>query len=213
MDGVLCDSEEFICEAACRLFVERYATQVQPDDFIPFVGTGENRYLGGVAEKHGLTLDIEADKARTYEIYLELIQGRLRRLPGAKWFINKCRDHDLKLAVATSADRVKMDGNLIEIGLPPAFFDVCVTGNDVVRKKPFPDIFLAAINRLELLPAQCLVIEDAPNGIQAALAAGSLCLGLTTSFSAQTLRESGAHWTAPNLANVPDEILKMMNAE
>ena len=44
MDGVLCDSEPFICEAACRMFQQIHYTQVQPDDFKPFVGTGEDRF-------------------------------------------------------------------------------------------------------------------------------------------------------------------------
>ena len=95
MDGVLCDSEPFICEAACRMFAERHGVTVRPDDFIPFVGAGENRYLGGVAEKHGVALDLEADKARTYDIYLEIIQGRLQPLPGAPEFIADCRALDV----------------------------------------------------------------------------------------------------------------------
>ena len=118
MDGVLCDSEEFICEAARRMFAELYGTETRPEDFIPFVGAGENRYLGGVAEAHGVEIDIDAAKRRTYEIYLEIIAGRLRPMPGAGEFVAACRQRGLKLAVATSADYVKMVGNLEEIDLP-----------------------------------------------------------------------------------------------
>lgn len=210
MDGVLCDSEPFIYEAACRLFAERYGVEVKPGDFIPFVGTGENRYLGGVAEKYNIQLDIEADKQRTYEIYLQIIQGRLQPLPGVHYFITLCRQHNLRLAVATSADRIKMEGNLREIGLTPDSFDACVTGNDIERKKPHPDIFLQAAARLGLAAGACLVIEDAPNGIEAAKAAGAWCLGLTSSFSAEHLRSAGADWIAPDLAQVPHEVLNLI---
>ena len=207
MDGVLCDSEPFICEAACRMFAELHHLTVSPEDFVPFVGTGENRYLGGVAEKHGVKLDLERDKRRTYQIYLEIIRGRLEPLPGARDFLADCRRRGLKLAVATSADRIKMEGNLAQIGLPPETFDVTVNGLDIERKKPHPDIFLLAARRLGLPAASCLVVEDAPNGIQAGRAAGSRCLGLTTSFDAATLRQAGAEWTAPDLSRVPEEIL------
>jgi len=207
MDGVLCDSEPFICEAACRMFAERYGLQVCPEDFVPFVGAGENRYLGGVAEKCGVSLDIEADKARTYAIYLEIIRGRLAPLPGAREFIADCRRRGLKLAVATSADRVKMDGNLREIGIPAETFDVCLTGSEVTHKKPHPEIFLAAAAKLELPNSACLVVEDAPTGIRAGKAAGSRCLGLTTSFSAEELRSAGADYIASDLAHVGREIL------
>ncbi len=203
MDGVLCDSEPFICEAACRMFAERHGVTVRPEDFLPFVGAGENRYLGGVAEKHGVRLDLEADKARTYEVYLEIIRGRLAPLPGAAEFIGECRRRGLKLAVATSADRVKMEGNLREIGVPASTFDATVNGLDVERKKPSPDIFLLAARRMGLAVADCLVVEDAPNGIRAAKVAGAKCLALTTSFSEETLRAAGADWIAPDLAHVP----------
>ena len=115
VDGVLCDSEPFICEAAMQMFDQRYGTTVQADDFLPFVGQGENRYIGGVAEKYGIKLDIEADKTRTYEIYLEIIRGRLGPLPGVVEFVRDCRKLGMKAAVATSADEMKMLGNISEI--------------------------------------------------------------------------------------------------
>ena len=203
MDGVLCDSEPFICEAACRMFKETYGRKVVPEDFLPFVGMGENRYLGGVAEKNGIRLDIERDKARTYAIYLDIIRGRLQPFPGVHEFIGECRRRGLKLAVATSADRVKLDGNLRELVLPPETFDACVTGSEVERKKPFPDLFLTAAQRIGIDPGHCVVVEDAPNGIQAARAAGARCLGLTTSFAAALLVAAGANWIAPDLAHAP----------
>ena len=213
MDGVLCDSEPFICEAATRMFAERYGMTVQADDFLPFVGAGENRYLGGVAEKYGIALDLEADKRRTYEIYLDIIRGRLEPLGGVREFIADCRRLGMKLAVATSADEVKMQGNLQQIGLPPATFDVCVNGLLVTNKKPHPEIFSMAIHRLGITPAEALVVEDAPNGIVAGKAAGARCLGLTTSFSAEDLRTAGADWIAPDLANVPEEVFSWRTIE
>ena len=207
MDGVLCDSEPFICEAACRMFAERHGLKVRPEDFVPFVGAGENRYLGGVAEKYGVKLDLAADKKLTYDIYLEIIRGRLHPLPGAREFIADCRRRGMKLAVATSADRVKLDGNLAEIGLPPRTFDVCINGLEVERKKPNPQIFLLAAERLGVEGDRCLVVEDAPNGVTAAKAAGSKCLGISTSFCAGDLLAAGADWIAPDLAHVPPEVL------
>ena len=204
MDGVLCDSEPYICEAACRMFSQVHDVEVQPEDFIPFVGTGENRYIGGVAEKYGVALNMPADKNAVYDIYLDLIKGRLDPLPGAVEFVRSCREQGLKRAVATSADRIKMDGNLSQIGIPPEAFDDCVTGSDVERKKPDPEVFLVAAQRLGLPPEACIVVEDATNGVIAAKAAGCGCLGLTTSFTADELRQAGADWIASDLSDVPD---------
>lgn len=204
MDGVLVDSEPFICEAAVKMFAE-HGLVVEPDDFLPFVGAGENRYISGVAEKYGFPIDIERDKARTYEIYGEIVKGRIEPLDGVKDFISKARGKGLKLAIASSADPVKINVNLTEIGLSPETFDTVVSGLDVERKKPNPDIFLAAAKKLGVDAGECLVVEDAVNGVAAAKSAGSRCLGLTTSFSADQLAE--ADWISSTLADAPDEVL------
>jgi beta-phosphoglucomutase len=206
MDGVLCDSEALIAEAACRMFAERHGVQVRPEDFVPFIGTGEDRYLGGVARQYGVSLRMPGDKERVYALYLEVIAGRLRPLPGTDAFIAAARAGGWRLAVATSADRVKMEGNLREIGLPPDTFDACVTGEELEHKKPAPDIFLLAAHRIGVPARDCVVVEDAPNGVRAAKAAGARCLALTTSFSADALRAEGADWVAAGLHEISPDL-------
>ncbi|MGO8702664.1 MAG: HAD family hydrolase [Candidatus Brocadiia bacterium] len=212
MDGVLCDSEPFIYEASRRMFVETYGINPKAEDFFPFVGAGEDRFIGGVAEKYGIRLDAARDKARTYVIYLEIIRGRLKPLPGVGEFVRRCRERRLKIAVASAADAVKVNGNLHQIGLTAETFDAILTGNDVRRKKPDPEIFLAAAARLGLRAENCLVIEDAVNGLRAGKTAGAVCLGITTKFDAATLRAAGADWTAPDLAHAPEEVFAGVEA-
>jgi beta-phosphoglucomutase len=203
MDGVLVDSEPFIKEAARRMFEQVHQTAVLPDDFLPFVGTGEDRFLGGVAEKYGVTLNMPADKTTTYDIYLDIIKGRLHALPGAIDYVAKSRARGLTLAVATSADRRKAEGNLREIGLPQSAFDAIVTGTGVRRKKPDPEIFLLAAARLNLSPAECLVVEDAFNGVTAARAAGCRCLAVATTFPAAALAKLHPDYLAADLSVAP----------
>ncbi|MGD0341206.1 MAG: HAD-IA family hydrolase [Bacteroidales bacterium] len=205
LDGVLADSEPFICQAAIIMFAE-IGVKVVSDDFKPFVGTGENRYIGGVAEKYGLKVDIEKVKARTYSIYREIIHGKLKPLPGSVEFVRKCRETGLKTAVATSTDAVKMEANLMEIGLPASAFNATISGLDVENKKPFPDIYLKAAERIGLKPEECLVVEDAVSGIKAAKLAGCRCLAVTTSFDSSKLAE--ADWICRSLRDVPEEALE-----
>ena len=204
MDGVLVDSEEYICKAAIGMFSE-FGIEAKPEDFLPFIGMGENRYIGGVAEKYNLIADINDIKARTYEIYEQITHGKLRPLPGAIDFVDRCRNSGFKTALATSADRVKMEINLNEIGLSVKSFDATVNGLDVERKKPFPDIYIAAAEKIGLKPEECLVVEDAVSGIKAAKAAGCKCLAVTTSFSKEKLYE--ADWICESLTEVPDDAL------
>jgi HAD superfamily hydrolase (TIGR01509 family) len=204
MDGVLVDSESYICKAAIMMFNE-LGISVLPKDFEPFVGMGENKYIGGVAEKYGISVDIERVKARTYDIYGRIVKGNLLPLPGAQNFIAKCRNKGLKLALATSADRVKMEVNLRETGLSADLFQSIITGLDVEKKKPSPDIYLKAAESLELDPKNCLVVEDAVSGIKAGKAAGCKCLAVRSSVEEVKLKE--ADWICESLLKVPEEAL------
>jgi HAD superfamily hydrolase (TIGR01509 family) len=204
MDGVLVDSEEYICRASIEMF-RGMGINAKPDDFTQFVGMGENRYIGGVAEKYGLKVNINEVKARTYAIYETLVKGKLKALPGALQFIESCRCSGLRLALATSTDKVKMEINLREIGLSQSDFDSVINGLEVERKKPFPDIYLMAAERIGLDPSECLVAEDAVSGVRAAKSAGCKCLALLTSFTAPELSE--ADWICNTLADVPSEAL------
>jgi len=196
MDGVLVDSEEYIFEATRLMFAE-HGVAVKPEDALPFVGTGENRYIAGIGERNGFIVDIERDKARTYQIYAEITPGKLKALPGVHSFIRQCKAAGLKMAVASSADKIKIAINLREIGLTAETFDAIISGEDVERKKPFPDIYLLAAERIGLKPENCIVIEDAVSGITAGKAAGCKCLAVTTSFPAEKMTE--ADWIMESL--------------
>ena len=205
VDGVLVDSEPLINKSSFMMFTE-LGMKVDPADFNQFVGAGENRFIQGVADIYGYQIDVEQAKKRTYDIYLENIRGVLKPLPGVFEFIRTCRDRGKKIALATSADYCKLEGNLREINLPQTTFDAIVTGDDVAEQKPAPDIFRLAARRLGVKPEQCLVIEDAVNGVIAAQAAGARCLALTTTFTEVQLKN--ADYLAPNLAQAPPEVLE-----
>lgn len=206
MDGVIVDSESIIEKAAVLFFKER-GVAVAGSDFHPFIGTGEARYLGGVAEKYGVVLDLEAAKKRLYEIYFEVIPGQLRPIAGVLDFLGECRASGLKLALATSADASKMNANLREIGLSVSTFDFLINGSQLTHKKPHPEVFLRAAEGVGVPPATCLVVEDALNGVQAGKSAGAKVLGLATTFSEEKLLAAGADFTAKDFTRVSREVL------
>ncbi len=189
MDGVLTDSEPLINAAALAMFAEK-GLRAKPEDFLPFVGTGEDRYIGGVAEAYRFPLDLPAAKRRTYEIYLALVPERLKAFPGAQDLVRACHHAGLRIAVASSADAIKINANLRKIGLPPEDWDALVTGEDVKAKKPAPDIFLAAAAKLGMPPAVCVVVEDAVNGVEAAKAAGMRCVAIAQTFAPDRLQQA-----------------------
>jgi HAD superfamily hydrolase (TIGR01509 family) len=191
MDGVLVDSEPIINAAAIRALAE-FGISARPADFEPFVGAGEDRYVGGVAELHGRTYVAEM-KRRTYDWYLKLLPSMGKAFPGARELVELLHHRRVPCAVASSADRVKVEANLTQVlGIALDRFAAIVTGEDVVRRKPYPDIFLEAARRLDIPPPACCVIEDAVHGVEAAKAAGMRCVAVTTSFPAEALVAAGA---------------------
>jgi beta-phosphoglucomutase-like phosphatase (HAD superfamily) len=87
-------------------------------------------------------------------------------------------------------------------------FDANVCGRDFARGKPAPDIFLAAAAELGLPPEQCVVIEDAQSGVQAAKAGGMACIGLARLDDALLLRSAGADWVVTSLDELPVEAME-----
>jgi beta-phosphoglucomutase len=210
MDGVLCDSEPFVAASAIEMLRRTYGVIVAREDFLPFVGAGEDRYIAGGAARHGVTVEIARDKALMYAIYLELISGALEPIAGAREFIAGLRGAGLRLALATSSDRPKLDGNLAAIGIPEDTFDALVSGEHVVNKKPDPEIFLRAVDALGLPAERCLVVEDARNGVIAGRAAGCAVLGIASSQPASALLEVGAMAVAPDFTALPAQVRRAL---
>jgi beta-phosphoglucomutase-like phosphatase (HAD superfamily) len=93
------------------------------------------------------------------------------------------------MAVCSAADLRKVRYNIQAIGVDESIFSALVTGSDVARKKPFPDIYLEGARRIGMDPKDCLVVEDAVSGITAAHAAGMDAVGVPTTFSKEELAE------------------------
>jgi len=189
MDGVLADSEPLINKAAIAMFKEK-GLVVQPEDFLPFVGAGEDRYIGGVAEKYHFELDLPQAKKRTYEIYLDLVPTQLKAFPGVHSLVRTCRQAGLRAAVASGTDRIKVKASLQKIGLAEESWDTVVSGEQVKQNKPAPEIFLYTAHKLGIAPEACVVLEDSVNGVRAAKAAGMRCVAVAHTFPASRLQEA-----------------------
>lgn len=201
MDGVLCDSEALLATAAIQVMGERYGVAMQVSDFAPHIGGGPERYLRGSTAAYGVEIEFPGDMDRVYNRYAELAEGQLLPIKGAKAFWEAARQRGLRTALATSAFPFKVQVNIKAIGLSLDAFAAVVTGADVERRKPHPDIFLAAARHLNVEPAACVVFEDAVNGVQAAKAAGMYCVAITSTFTDTALLAAGADECWPDFEN------------
>ena len=188
MDGVLIDSEELMAKSGI-LALREYGIEPVPADFEPFVGMGEDRYIGGVAEKYGLTYITEM-KDRAYWHFGQHVEEEASVPEGLADILTELKNRGYRMVVCTSADHAKVVHNLRAIGIPADFFDAVITGDMIVHKKPDPEIYLKGAGKAGCAPADCVVVEDAVSGIKAAHAGGMQAIGISSSFPAEYLQEN-----------------------
>ena len=190
MDGVLIESE-FLMRATAIQSLADYGVQARHEDFLEFTGMGEDRFVGGVAEKYGLKYEF-AMKERAYDYYGQRVKAEAHIPEGVKEMLEQLHAKGIVLAVCSAADLRKVRYNIQAIGVDESLFTALVTGSDVARKKPFPDIYLEGARRVGMDPKDCLVVEDAVSGIQAAHAAGMDAVGIPSTFTPEQLQEKAA---------------------
>lgn len=202
MDGVLIDSEWLMRDAAIEALRE-YGVQAKHEDFLEFTGMGEDRFVGGVAEKYGLTYETVM-KERAYDYFGQRVLREASVPQGVRQMLETLHGRGLKLAVCSAADRRKVLYNLSAIGVPETMFAAIVTGSDITRKKPFPDIYLKGAAMVGEQPSECLVVEDAISGIRAGQAAGMDTVGVPTTFSVEELQtQAGPTWVIDAIRDLP----------
>jgi HAD superfamily hydrolase (TIGR01509 family) len=195
VDGVIADTEPVNARVTIRVLKDMFDLNgIRPEDFEAGIGKGAERYVQAGAVVHGLTLTDEQikDAAKLREKYLiEAIQAKpLPVFPGILELINETLQRDdFRPAIATSAS-LELSRAILESAKIPYHKMVYVTGSEIKSKKPDPELFLVAASRMCIHPAHCVVIEDAPSGVQAAKAAGAKCIAVTNSTGADKLREA-----------------------
>ena len=142
---------------------------------------------------------------RKEEIYRELVQASgIHVLPGARELLAALLEAGIPRSIGSSTPRANLDAIFAATGLD-AFFDAIACGDDVTHGKPAPDIFLLAAQRLHLPPADCLVIEDAHVGLEAARRAGMATLSVATTNPLADLQYADA--AVESLASVTLDFL------
>lgn len=122
-------------------------------------------------------------------LYRTMVPEHVRPLPGVVDLIRNLRTQGVKLAVGSSGPRKNVELILRTLEIAPEF-TVVVTGDDIRCGKPDPEVFLKAGSGLGLHPSQCLVIEDAIQGVKAAKAAGMSVIAITSSTPRERLQEA-----------------------
>lgn len=182
-DGLILDTEKpgFF---AWKVIFDRYNQPFALEDWKKAIGTGPSAFDPA---RHLCALVQESlEPSRLHEEQLSIANNLIRTypiLPGVLEFMTEVKAASRKLAIASSSPRSWVIGHLSRLELIP-YFDDILTAEDVRQVKPAPDLYLLALSRLGLTPAEGVVFEDSPNGILAANAAGITCFAVPNEITA-----------------------------
>jgi HAD superfamily hydrolase (TIGR01509 family) len=181
LDGLMVDSAP-LAEWAWNQVLARFGKKVDPETFREILGLRVVESARIVCERLGLPVGPEEALAERERAFLEAVPTRLPTRPGLYALVDELDQRGLVLGLATSGHRRYVELALKTIGLEDRFRAV-VTGDDVKRGKPAPDIFVLAAGRLGVSPANCLALEDSVLGAQSAQAAGMTCVVVPNEWS------------------------------
>ncbi len=191
MDGVIVDTEPLHVDSF-RIFLKRRDIVASENFLFALIGHSveENMreiYRTFLNERES---DLEKDVREREGIYLDLLQrADIAPQPGLEDLVAYCEMKGIALALASSSIREQITTILDKLNARSAnsfnyhqVFTVIVSGEDVARKKPAPDIYLKALEQLDINKSRCLAVEDSPAGIQSAQAAGIKCVAARTEY-------------------------------
>jgi HAD superfamily hydrolase (TIGR01509 family) len=177
-DGLIVDTETLHFDTWTKLY-QRYGVTLQVERWLLDLGThGMTDLVAELEELIGQPVDREAIRLEQREQHVKLVEQEKLR-PGILALLKAGKDAGLPMAVASSSDR-----NWVERWLGHhhirEYFSCVRSRDDVRRVKPDPELFLSAAECLGVAPAECVVLEDSPNGMRAAAAAGIRCIAVPT---------------------------------
>ncbi|MFW9973068.1 MAG: HAD family hydrolase [Candidatus Odinarchaeota archaeon] len=188
MDGVLADTVPIHFKSWVKMAAEigiNFTREMFEDTFGQQSNTIIRKLVGPEIEEY--LIEKWANLKEKY--YREMVRGKLIPVPGVLKIIKRLKSKGFKLAVGSSGPPENVELILSELKIK-TYFDVIITAVDVKKGKPEPDVFLIVAKKLNINPKNCLVIEDAPVGIQAAKRAGMISIALTTTHKKEELLDA-----------------------
>jgi HAD superfamily hydrolase (TIGR01509 family) len=176
LDGVIVDTEQVWDDVRARLTVD-WGGSYTPEAQRAMMGMSSTEWSRFMHDELGLEQSPDTINDEVVRRMLARYREALPLVPGAPEAVRRLHTDGLRLAIASSSNRVLIDAVLDGAGIRP-LFEATVSSEEVPRGKPAPDVYLEAVRRLAVEPARCAAVEDSASGIRAAHAAGLRVLAL-----------------------------------
>lgn len=185
MDGVIIDSEPIHSRVKMDT-IHHFGLTFDEKDLVHYMGrTSRAMFEDVLRREHRTDLDIDAVTRYKHDHYFEVLEhGAIEPVAGSVELIHTLHAAGIPLGLATSSNRRVIRAVIDRFGLAACFQSV-ISGGDLPASKPDPAIYLQTAANLGIEPAQCVVLEDAENGVLAAKRAGMVCIGYQNPNSGQ----------------------------
>ena len=210
-NGVIINDERIHLKAY-REILQAEGVELTDEDYFASLGMDDLAFTRAAFARASRTVDDETARAiidREHAMHRSLIEKEVPLAPGVVTFIKEAA-RELQLGIVSMAELSEITHVLDPLNLVPSF-SVIVSAEPGLNHKPAPDCYLRALDslndkrrgdrQLPLLARECLVIEDAPPGVEAGRAAGMRTLAVTNTVAGSPLRAAGADVVTPNLAD------------
>lgn len=210
-NGVIIDDERLHLRAY-REVLQDYSVELTDDDYFKCLGMDDVAFTRAAFARAGREVDDETTRAiidREHEMHRSIIEAEVPFAPGVITFIKEAA-REFQLGIVSMAEMAELEHVLGPPNLRQ-HFSIIVSAEPGLNHKPAPDCYRRALEKLNakrrndrqlpLLPNECLAIEDAPPGIEAARAAGMKTLAVTNTVSEALLRAAGADVVTRSLAD------------
>lgn len=176
MDGVIVDSEPIHFESD-KMTMEYYKKEISDDELNNYVGVSNPEMWAELRNKYRLIESVEEilEKQLYYKKHL-IGNKKLEPIDGIRELLDELKSSRIRIGLASSSSKEFIEFILNNLGIKE-YFEVIISGEDVKKGKPAPDIFQKASEVLDVEPSNCLVIEDSGHGVKAAKLAGMKCIG------------------------------------
>lgn len=186
MDGVISDTLQLHGESESKVLL-KYGIQMSPKEIIQkFNAVPDKEMFGKIFKKYNKPFNFQKIKNEKWQIFKKIAGDKIEVIPGSLKLIDSLLRNGIILGLASSSPS-RVINLVLKILDIKGKFKAVVGTEEVKHGKPSPDIYLLAAKRIRVDPQDCLVIEDAKRGVQAAKAAGMLCIAITTTHSRKEL--------------------------
>lgn len=183
MDGLIIDTEHLQSESF-EIVLKEYGIKpvLQKNGLIQTIGIRADENWEIIKKKYKLNIDTKILVKKKQVIYEELLKKNIQAMPGLFTVLKLIKKEHLKMAIASSSamDHIEIVVNKLKI---KSYFDALVSGHELEKSKPSPEIFLKAAERLHINPEYCMVLEDAEAGVLAGKSAGMVVIAVPNIYT------------------------------